>query len=151
MKTLETQIDIDATAEKVFDVLCDVARYERWNPFICKASGRVAEGAVLDILIRPPGSTAMPYAVRVVELEAPRRFVWLGRMKSRFILEGEHIFEVQALGERRVRLIHREHFRGALVPFVWRSLLSTRFRQGFEALNRCLKAEVEGATVGTAP
>jgi uncharacterized protein YndB with AHSA1/START domain len=34
MKELHTEIEIDASAERVWDILTDFASYPQWNPFI---------------------------------------------------------------------------------------------------------------------
>jgi uncharacterized protein YndB with AHSA1/START domain len=39
MKTLRTQIDIDATAERVWDTLTNIADYSTWNQFIPHLEG----------------------------------------------------------------------------------------------------------------
>jgi hypothetical protein len=64
-------------------------------------------------------------------------------MKMKGILDGMHFFELFPEGTNRVRLVHREEFRGLLVPLVWRAFLDTRMREGFEALNRNLKELAE--------
>ncbi|HMM47193.1 MAG TPA: SRPBCC domain-containing protein [Thiobacillaceae bacterium] len=143
MKELVTEVTIAASAEEVFRILTDVARYAEWNPLIVSARGKVAPGKKLDIRIRPPGKTDQPYVVEVVRVVPGREFVWLGRMKMKGILDGLHFFELHPDGEHRVRVVHREEFRGLLVPFVWRAFLDTRMREGFEALNRRLKERAE--------
>lgn len=143
MKELYTEVMIDAAAERVFQILTDVTRYHEWNPLIVSARGKVASGEKLNIRIRPPGKSDQPYVVEVLRVVPEREFVWLGQMKMKGILDGMHFFELYPEGANRVRLVHREEFRGLLVPLVWRSFLDTRMREGFEALNRNLKELAE--------
>jgi hypothetical protein len=61
------------------------------------------------------------------------------------LFDGEHIFTMDPLDAgRRTRLVHREEFRGVLVPLFWGSL-DTATRQGFEEMNLALKKRVEEA------
>lgn len=149
MKELYTEVTIAADAGTVFGILTDVAQYEAWNPLIVSARGKVAPGETLDIRIRPPGKTDQPYTVEVVRVVPEREFVWLGRMKRKGILDGLHFFELHPEGAQRVRVVHREEFRGLLVPFVWRAFLNTRMRAGFESLNRRLKERAERRAAGS--
>ena len=143
MKELYTEVMIDAAAEHVFRILTDIKSYYEWNPLIVSARGKVAPGEKLDIRIRPPGKSDQPYVVKVLRVVPEREFVWLGHMKMKGILDGMHFFELFPEGTNRVRLVHREEFRGLLVPLVWRAFLDTRMREGFEALNRNLKELAE--------
>jgi len=143
MKELYTEVVINAGAEHVFRILTDITRYHEWNPLIVSAGGKVAPGEKLDIRIRPPGKSDQPYVVKVLRVVPEREFVWLGHMKMKGILDGMHFFELFPEGTNRVRLVHREEFRGLLVPLVWRAFLDTRMREGFEALNRNLKELAE--------
>jgi len=143
MRELYTEIDIKAPVERVFRILTDLGRYELWNPFIVKAEGRVHPGEDLHVHIRPPGGREQPYVVRVLRVEKDREFRWLGHMLWRGILDGEHVFELATVSPDRTKLVHREEFRGILVPFVWRAFLDTKMREGFESLNRRLKIAAE--------
>lgn len=143
MRELYTEIEIKAPVQRVFRILTDLAHYEQWNPFIVKAEGRVHPGENLRVRIRPPGAREQPYVVRVLSVEQDREFRWLGHMLWRGILDGEHVFELLSLPGNRTKLIHREQFRGVLVPFVWRAFLNTKMRAGFESLNHGLKAASE--------
>jgi uncharacterized protein YndB with AHSA1/START domain len=44
-KQLRAQVDIQASPERVWEVLTDFAAYPEWNPFIVQASGAVAPGS----------------------------------------------------------------------------------------------------------
>lgn len=140
MKELYTEIEICATASRVFEVLTDLERYSEWNPFIIEAHGNLEVGSRLSIRIRPPGGKEQPFKVTVLRLEKDREFSWLGRMGWRGILDGEHVFELKSQENGTTKLIHREQFSGLLVPLVWRWFLNTKMREGFESLNRSLKS-----------
>lgn len=43
-KQLASTIDIDASPQRVWQVLTDFAAYPDWNPFIVRAEGRPEEG-----------------------------------------------------------------------------------------------------------
>ena len=44
MKELHSEIVIDASPERVWDVLTDFASYPQWNPFIRRISGELEVG-----------------------------------------------------------------------------------------------------------
>ena len=44
MKELRTEIEIQSTAERVWQLLTDFPSFPQWNPFIRKASGNIRVG-----------------------------------------------------------------------------------------------------------
>lgn len=144
MRTLVTEIEIDAPAGRVWQILTDFARYPEWNPFIPHAEGEVREGARLSVRIAPPGGTAMTFRPRLQRVVMERELRWLGRLLLPGIFDGAHVFEIEPLTDARVRFVQFEHFRGVLVPLFWRSL-DTQTRAGFTAMNEALKARAEAS------
>jgi uncharacterized protein YndB with AHSA1/START domain len=73
------QVDIAASPSRVWSVLCDLDRYREWNPWIPRASGRVLEGATLELVlatpdaeqqtVRPVVQKVAPVATAVVHLD----------------------------------------------------------------------------------
>ena len=84
----------------------------------------------------------MTFTPTVTRVEPGRAFRWVGRLLFPGLFDGEHIYEINPLAEGGVRLVHREEFRGVLVPLFWKSL-DTHTRQGFEAMNAALKKRAE--------
>lgn len=144
MKTLRTEIEIDAPAERVWAVLADSAAYPEWNPFIPRLVGRLEPGAKLEVRLEPPGGTAMTFRPTVLAAEPARELRWLGRLFVPGLFDGEHRFAIEPLGEARVRLVHEERFSGVLVG-LFAGSLDKHTRSGFEAMNRALKARAEAA------
>ena len=58
-RRIETEIDINAPAAKVWAVLTDFPKMPLWNPFITAIAGTPAAGERLTITVRPPGKSAV--------------------------------------------------------------------------------------------
>ena len=138
---LHTEIEIDAAPEEVWTALTDLTGYRDWNPFITSSEGTVAVGERLTNRLEPPGGRAMTFKPTVTEVDEGRVFEWLGRLGFPGVFDGRHRFEVVPDGDG-TRLIHREHFRGVLVPLMKKNL-DTTTAAGFEAMNSALKEHVE--------
>jgi hypothetical protein len=142
MKELRSEIEIEAPAERVWQVLSDFASFPHWNPFIRRASGEPRRGERLEVHIQPSGAGGMTFRPTVLTAEPYRELRWLGRLLIPGLFDGEHIFTIEPLGTGRVRFVQREIFTGLLVPLFARSLDSDT-RRGFEEMNQALKTRAE--------
>jgi len=142
MKEVSAEIEIEAPAERVWEVLTDFAKFPEWNPFIRLMSGEVRTGAHLEVRLEPPGGRAMSFKPKMVNVETNREIRWLGRLLIPGLFTGEHSFTIQALDEKGVRFVQHEKFTGLLVPFMAKSL-DKDTKSGFEAMNRALKERAE--------
>ncbi len=140
MKEIRTEIEIAASAQRVWGVLADFARYAEWNPFIREARGEPRVGARLEIHITTPSGAKRTYEPRVTKVEPERELRWLGKVPG--FLSGEHIFTLEERNGRTV-LVHREVFGGLLTSFFGKSL-DEDVKAGFEEMNRALKKRAEG-------
>lgn len=146
MKSIRTEIHIDAPPERVWPILTDFARYPAWNPLIPRAEGNVREGERLAVRIELPGGPGMTVRPTLTHVEPRRVLGWKGRLFVPKLFDGEHLFELHP-ADGGTRFVQREHFRGLLVPLVWGSLEAPT-RQGFTAMNEALKREAEGSRAG---
>ena len=142
MLLLRTEIDINASGERVWRVLTDFSAYGEWNPFITSISGEVRRGARLKVRVQPSGGRGMTFRPTVLAADRNRELRWVGRLLFPGIFDGEHAFLITPLENGRVRLRQQETFRGLLVPLL-RRLLDGQTRAGFEAMNRALKERAE--------
>lgn len=142
MRELRTEIEINAPAERVWEILTDLSRFGDWNPFISEAAGEVRKGERLTVRMEPPGGKAMTFKPTVTRVDPGREFRWLGHLLLPGIFDGEHIYEIAPSVDGGVRFTHREEFKGLLVPLLWKSL-KTKTRRGFELMNAALKKRAE--------
>src|SRR5215208_4064074 len=144
MKELRSEIEIEASAERVWQLLTDFADFPHWNPFIRRASGNPKLGQRLEVNIQPSGANGMTFRPTVLKAEPNRELRWIGHLLIPGLFDGEHIFTIEPLGANRVRFIQREIFRGLLVPLFAKGL-DTDTQRGFGEMNQALKVQAEQA------
>lgn len=138
---IDTEILIQASPQRVWQVLTDFAAYPEWNPFIVSLQGTAEWGQRLRVKIRTGEGKEHVFKPVVLQATPPTRLRWLGRLGLPGLFDGEHDFELEPRGE--ATLLHqRETFQGYLVPVLWRTV-EPATRAGFEAMNRELKARAE--------
>ena len=144
-KQLNAEIEVQASPDRVWEVLTDFAAYPQWNPFIVRGGGQAVPGSRLELHMRLPGRRPTTFRPQVQEAEPARRLRWLGRLLVPGLFDGEHSFTIEPIGPERVRLTQHEEFRGRLAP-----LLLARIGEptlaGFHQMNRTLKVRVEQPT-----
>jgi hypothetical protein len=141
---LRTEIDIGASAERVWAVLTDFASFADWNPFIRRLEGEATEGGKLAVRLEPPGGRGMTFRPTVTRVDANREFRWLGHVGLPGVFDGEHIFSIEAADGGKARFVQRERFTGVLAPLILRMVRDSTLR-GFEAMNQALKERAESA------
>jgi hypothetical protein len=141
VKTIQSEIEIDAPPSRVWAILSDFPSYPQWNPFIKRIQGVAEPGTRLDVLIEPPGARGMTLHPTVLTATPERELLWLGHLVVPRVFDGEHQLLISSLGDRRTQFTQREVFRGILVPFTGGILAKTE--QGFAAMNEALKKRAE--------
>jgi hypothetical protein len=139
--SIKTDIEINASAAQVWELLTDFGRMPSWNPFIKSISGNLAQGARLSVHIAPPGSSGMRFKPTILLVRPERELRWLGHLLVPGIFDGEHYFLLEPIGDSRTRLTQGEKFSGLLVGLLGSALASTR--AGFKAMNTALKQQAE--------
>jgi hypothetical protein len=140
---LETNIRIDATAERIWSVLIDLPRYAEWNPFIIEASGVVEQDARISAFIRPPGQKGMRFKPRLLTVEPARCLRWRGSVLFPGLFDGTHVFRIEPVGTSACDLLQSESFSGILAPLVTGGGFRDSVLAGFSAMNAALKARAE--------
>lgn len=140
-RRIETDIEIDAPASRIWALLTDFDRMPSWNPFITSISGNLAQGDRLSVYIVPPGKSGMRFKPTVLTIRPERELRWLGHLLIPGLFDGEHYFVLEAIGDGKTRLTQGERFSGLLVGLLSGALFATE--AGFKAMNTALKREAE--------
>ena len=139
---LQTELEINAKPERVWDILTNFAAYPEWNPFIRQIVGVPEAGARLEVRIQPSGTKGMTFRPFVISADYAQELRWIGKLLLPGVLDGEHRFVIQSLGDGKTLFQQSEKFSGILVPF-FRASLDRDTKRGFEEMNQALKARAE--------
>jgi hypothetical protein len=145
MHEIQSQIEIAASAERVWSILMDFPAYPAWNPFIRSITGVAEKGRRISISIQPPSSSAMTFRATILQATPQVELRWLGHLLFRGIFDGEHYFQIAPGAAGRVRFTQGEKFSGLIVGLV-KARLDQGTKAGFIAMNEALKSRAENGS-----
>ena len=148
MREIHTDVLINASAERVWQVLTDFAAFPDWNPFMRTAEGNLTLGSKLTVRLQQPGSKGMTFKPTVLKADSGDELRWIGRLLFPGLFDGEHHFILEHTVSGQVRFVQGERFTGILVPIMALFGLFKNTAKGFEEMNQALKARAEDGASG---
>ncbi len=142
MKSIFTEITINASTEIVWKVLMDFESYPSWNPFVTRIEGDPVVEQKLSITVSPKGKKPMDFSPTVLVNEKEIEFRWVGQLLMNGIFDGEHYFQLEVIDENTTRFVHGENFSGLLARLIF-GILEESTTKGFTAMNEAIKARAE--------
>lgn len=143
-REIETEIEIAAAPEAVWEVLAAIDSWSEWNPVIggVKLDGPLREGTPGRLmLLLPPPVGPRTLAVRLVTVRPQRELAWKGGVPG--VMQGRHGFRLEPTNAGAgTRLVHTEVFSGVLAPGLVR-LLRGQLGKGYRRLNQGLRSRCE--------
>lgn len=139
---IEHALEIDAPAQRVWQVICDLDRYPEWNPFVVACRSSLVVGEAIDMRVRVFPFFAQPQRERILEHVPGRRLCYGLPPRASGALASRRCHEILPLGPARSRYVSRFELSGWLAPLV-RLLLGARLRAGFAAMSAAVKARAE--------
>ena len=139
-----TEIAIQATPERVWQILTDFPTLPQWNPMMVEAKGEVTQGSQIAACLQLDGKKPMWVRPWLVVVDSSREMRWKGKLFIPDLFDVEHRFVIEPNGDG-VRFIHSERFTGILVEWVL-GMIGGTARLGFEAMNSALKTRAESGT-----
>jgi hypothetical protein len=141
---IESTVDIDAPAERVWAILRDLARYGEWNPFTPRvdASLVIGEPVVLHVAMKPGKPLIVQREVCSANDPAGLELGWGMQMGPGFVLRANRVQRLTRVGPERTRYYTADTFSGLLVPIVM-GLYRADIQRGFDGVARALKERAE--------
>ncbi|MEE9249043.1 MAG: SRPBCC domain-containing protein [Dehalococcoidia bacterium] len=139
MKKISSEIEIDASPERVWQVLTDFPALSEWSPFIRSVEGKLEVDERLKVYIKGSKGMGMTFKPKVLKVEPNREFRWLGHFLIPGLFDGEHYFSIEPLEGDRVRFVQGEVFRGVLVGLMSIMRIMANTHLGFQEMNQALK------------
>jgi hypothetical protein len=142
LKTIETNIVIDSTPEKIWDVLTNFEEYELWNPFMTKVVGNASLGSKIEVNIKTISGKNRSYYPIITKCETNKELRWKGKSFLPGVFDGERVFVLKKSDDDNVSFSHKEIFSGLGVKLVGNKL-DENLREGFVRMNEALKVRAE--------
>ena len=146
MKEIRTEIEINASSEKTWEILIDFNSYPQWNPFIRQIKGSPIVGTTLQLNLNTSSGKNRTYRPTVTKVEPSHELRWYGKSFIPGIFDGERIFIIESLKTNQVRFVHMEIFTGLLVALIGNRLDKDMY-QSFVKMNDAFKEKVEQASI----
>ena len=142
MKTLETQITIDASPQTVWSILDDLARYPEWNALVPELRGRTTVGETVEGKLVQPNTPVIPLAPTLTRIVGARELRWVTIVPGDQGFTAEHYFILTPTEDGGTHLVHNEDFDGPAVGLLWDGI-NTNGRDAYNQMNADLKARAE--------
>jgi hypothetical protein len=134
--TCRVAINIQATAERIWNLLTDAKGFPRWNSTVTSVEGEISEGK--RIVVRVPG-TDRKFTPKVSNVVPNQRMIWTGGFAPMF--KGVRTFGLKQQHDGSTEFVMEECFSGLMLPLVGRSLPD--FKPIFERYASDLRNEAE--------
>ncbi|MDZ4676666.1 MAG: SRPBCC domain-containing protein [Oligoflexia bacterium] len=146
LRQVWTDIEINSTPEKVWEVLIDFSKFNQWNPLFNFIEGDPSKhGSPLreHIFLFGRGGPMVKWRSKVMIYNPPYEFAWRGHVWFRQFGLGEHHYQIIPLGENKVRFVHWELFFGFFPTLFFKYFMKKKTTLLFHQMNLAIKNRVE--------
>ena len=142
MKTISTEILINTSKEKVWNILSDFPAYPDWNPFITEISGELKNGSRLNVVLKIDEKKESKFNPELISVIPGEKFCWRGKLVMKGVFDGTHYFILEETEDGKTLLTHGENFQGFLAGFILKRIKSETLA-AFERMNLAMKEKAE--------
>ena len=144
MREIASEIEINAPALRVWEILADFPSYPEWNRFLPKVKGQPVAGTWIRFVFELPRGVRVPAVAAVLKAEPGKELRWAGGVRGLF--RAEHYFLLEPIDDSRLRFRHGEIFTGVMASTAWRLVLERGGPPVYEEMNLALKQRAENAS-----
>lgn len=138
MKSFSVHTTINASAEKIWNILTDAPNWTSWNTTVDKIVGDIALGKKVSVFVKVNPGRAFP--VKVTQYIPNKKMVWTGGMPLG-MFKGERTYTLTEQPNGSTEFAMREEFTGMMAPLITRSIPD--LQPVFEEFAAALKQRAE--------
>ena len=112
------QRTINASPERIWELLTDAPGYSDWNPAVVSLDGTIAAGEKIKLVSIVSPRT---FTLKVAELTPPRRMVWADGMPLG-LFKGERTYTLTPKDSGETEFSMVEEFTGPLAPLITKTI-----------------------------
>lgn len=143
---LYTEIEIQATADRVWQHLTNLDDFHLWNPFILSTQAIVRLGEKVQIHVKSAQGKDLNFQTTIIQVEPNHKLSWRGKLIIPGLFDILHSFTIDPVNDNSVRFSQREEFSGLIVPLLAK-VLKTKVVHEFELMNQALKVRAESSEI----
>jgi hypothetical protein len=134
---------IDATQERIWEILFDIARYPEWNPFTHRVESNLQLGDNIDLYVHMPVRGDRMQRERVCVMKEPEQMAWEMELLSPMLLKARRDQFIRKAGEGTGCYYETvDAFEGLLSPLVT-YFFGKDIKAGFDKMCDSLKERAE--------
>lgn len=143
MFTINTEIEINAPVEQVWQVISDFKNYKSWNTQLYFLSGKAELGERLEVKLEPMGHKGYTFKPVVNDLQQGKKLSWKGSIYRGGLYQVQHEFLLYQSGRSGTKLINRELCKGILCPIIQHLPITKNAKASFDWLNEEIREQAE--------
>jgi S-(hydroxymethyl)glutathione synthase len=142
VKTLKTEITINASPQTVWSIMDNLNAYPEWNQLVPELQGRTTVDSVVNGKLVQPNMPVIPLAPTITRIVGARELRWISVVPGDEGFSAEHYFILTPTKDGGTHLIHNEDFDGPGVEMMWEGIDSNS-RAAYNQMNEALKERAE--------
>lgn len=139
---LRAETEIEASPDRVWQVLLDVNAYGEWNPLYAGLSGDWATGSTVAVRMSLPEGAELAFDAQVTRHAHAEELRLRTVVFRPWLLLREQFFQVRPIPTDRCRFVQGADVSGILLRLGGKT--PERLARGFVYMNQALKRRVEG-------
>lgn len=144
MVTIYTDIEIQASIRRIWEVITDFDNYYKWNPFIKKIEGKLSLGQSLTLHVKSnqKGKLKSYKNIIINSLKPEQELIWQWKILLKTLCFEEHCFHLTPIDDNKTLFVNRDEMTG-IIPFFQKRMIIRNSTNTFIEINQALKKYIE--------
>ncbi|RHW22800.1 SRPBCC domain-containing protein [Nocardioides immobilis] len=143
MAIYRTTFAVEASSDRVWEVISDFDSWSEWNPSVPSIKGDLKVGNTCAVKLVMPGRPSVNVKVRLTAVDPGRRLAWHGNIAHDRFFAGDRSLDIEPQADGTVLVTHTEVVTGAFFP-VFKALMGRAAIQAHhDNLNSGLKQRAQ--------